>query len=130
MAEVKVEWKGEMEFEGKDEKGNTVRMVSGSGPTPMSLLLMAFGGCTGLDVVSILEKMRVRLDDLEIDVKGERSEEHPKTYESIELVYRIRGDVDEEKARRAIDLSMDKYCSVGAMLKNSADVTYRVEILR
>ncbi len=105
-------------------------MVSGSGPTPMSLLLMAFGGCTGLDVVSILEKMRVRLDDLEIDVKGERSEEHPKTYESIELVYRIRGDVDEEKARRAIDLSMDKYCSVGAMLKNSADVTYRVEILR
>jgi putative redox protein len=104
-------------------------MVSGAGPTPMGLLLMAFGGCTGMDVVSILEKMRIEIEGLEIDVKGERSEEHPKTYRSIELVYRISGEVDEEKAKRAVELSMEKYCSVSAMLKKSAEVNYRVEIL-
>ena len=99
-------------------------------PTPMDTVLIALGGCTGMDVVSILEKMRVRFESLEIEVRGERNEEHPRVYTKIEIVYRIKGDVDEEKVKKAVELSMERYCSVAAMLKKSAEIEHRIEILR
>jgi putative redox protein len=129
MVEVKAVWKGGMKFEGSNENGINVEMSNdGSAPAPMELMLIALGGCTGMDVVSILEKMRVKFEELEIEIKGERSEEHPKVYKSIEITYKIKGDVEEDKVKKAVDLSLERYCSVGAMLKRSADIKYRIDL--
>lgn len=131
MVKIKAEWKGGMRFEGSNEKGAKAEIAGdGSTPSPMELVLMALGSCTGMDVVSILEKMHVSFEALEIEVKGERSEEHPKVYTDIEIVYKIKGDVEEDKVKRAVELSMERYCSVGAMLEKSAELNYRVEFLR
>jgi putative redox protein len=135
MNEIRVKWLSGMSFEGRNSEGGEVIMGSrkDSGPqapTPMDTLLIALGGCTGMDVVSILEKMHVKFESLDIDIKGGRAEEHPKIYTHIEVIYKIRGDVDEEKAKKAAELSMEKYCSVAAMLRKSAKIEYRIEILR
>jgi putative redox protein len=98
-------------------------------PTPMELLLISLGGCTGADVVSILEKKRQRVTAYEIEVRGERRAEHPRIYTSIEVVHRIRGHHVEPKAvAHAIELSETKYCSVSAMLAAAAKITTRYEI--
>jgi putative redox protein len=135
MNEIRVKWLSGMSFEGRNSEGGEAIMGSrkDSGPqapTPMDTVLIALGGCTGMDVVSILEKMHVKFESLGIDIKGERAKEHPKIYTHIEVIYRIRGDVDEEKVKKAAELSMEKYCSVAAMLKKSAEIEYRIEILR
>ena len=135
MNEIRVKWLSGMSFEGRNSEGGEAIMGSrkDSGPqapTPMDTVLIALGGCTGMDVVSILEKMHVKFESLDIDIKGERAEEHPRIYKRIEIIYKVRGDVDEEKVKKAAELSMEKYCSVAAMLKKSAEIEHRVEILR
>jgi len=132
-----VKWLSGMRFEGRSGEGAGVIMDSKKepsglekAPTPMDTVLIALGGCTGMDVVSILEKMHVKFESLDIDIKGERTEEHPLVYKKIEIIYKIIGDVDEEKVKKAAELSMEKYCSVAAMLKKSAEIDHRVEILR
>lgn len=98
-------------------------------PTPMELLLISLGGCTGADVVSILEKKRQRVTAYEIEVRGERRAEHPRIYTSIEVVHRFRGHNIEPKAvAHAIELSETKYCSVSAMLAAASKITTRYEI--
>ena len=97
----------------------------GAGPGPMELLLLALGGCTGMDVVSILRKMRQPLEGFRIEVHGERAEEHPKEYTSIEIVYHVKGDVSEAKLQRAIEFSETRYCSVEATLRAGVPVGSR-----
>src|SRR3954452_24751020 len=98
-------------------------------PAPMELLLIALGGCTGADVISILEKKRQRVTAYEIEVRGARRDEHPRIYTHIEVIHRVRGDaVDERAVARAIELSETKYCSVSAMLAATAKITARYEI--
>ena len=88
-------------------------------------LLLAVASCSGADVVTILEKMRVTLRELRIEVSGNRREEHPRRYTAIHLEYRLRGDgLDEAKARRAIELSIEKYCSVIHSLASDIPVTH------
>ncbi len=100
-----------------------------SAPSPMELVLIALGGCTGADVISILEKKRQRVTAYEIEVRGRRRDEHPRIYTRIEVIHRLRGDhVDERAVARAIELSETKYCSVSAMLASSATITTRYEI--
>ncbi|HKQ04901.1 MAG TPA: OsmC family protein [Blastocatellia bacterium] len=100
-----------------------------SAPSPMELLLIALGGCTGADVISILEKKRQRVTAYEIEVRGTRRDEHPRIYTDIEVVHRVRGgQIDERAVARAIELSETKYCSVSAMLAATAKVTSRYEI--
>jgi putative redox protein len=100
-----------------------------SAPTPMELLLIALGGCTGADVVSILEKKRQHVTGYEIVVRGERRAEHPRIYTKIEVVHRVRGhSIDSKAVAHAIELSETKYCSVSAMLGASAQLTMRYEI--
>jgi putative redox protein len=100
-----------------------------SAPSPMELLLIALGGCTGADVISILEKKRQRVTAYEIEVRGARRDEHPRIYTRIEVIHRVRGDaVDERAVARAIELSETKYCSVSAMLSATATITSRYEI--
>ncbi|MFP4005717.1 MAG: OsmC family protein [Candidatus Hadarchaeia archaeon] len=124
-----------LNFEGKADSNHWVSM---DGPSdlggfeaaskPMELILIALGGCTGMDVVSLMEKMRVEYEDLDIEISASREEEHPKVFSEIEILYKVWGDVDEEKVKRAIDKSQNKYCSVSAMLRNTAEVSYSYEI--
>lgn len=100
-----------------------------SAPSPMELVLIALGGCTGADVISILEKKRQRVSAYEIEVRGVRRDEHPRIYTDIEVIHRVRGQqIDERAVARAIELSETKYCSVSAMLSASAKITTRYEI--
>ncbi|MBD3276130.1 MAG: osmotically inducible protein OsmC [Candidatus Marinimicrobia bacterium] len=99
--------------------------------SPMELVLMGLATCSGLDVVVILEKRRVQLDDFEIRVNAERAEKHPKVYTKIHLTYIFTSpDLKEKDAEKAIHLSHDKYCSVSAMLDKTAEITSEVEIKR
>lgn len=98
-------------------------------PSPMELVLIALGGCTGSDVVSILEKKRQRVTAYEIEVRAERRAEHPRIYTRIEVVHRLRGsNIDPKAVEHAVKLSETKYCSVSAMLSASAQVVMRYEI--
>lgn len=124
-----------MQFVATSESGHAVVMdttedIGGhdTGPRPMELVLMALGGCTGMDVVSILRKMQVQFTRFEMKLEGERAAEHPKYFTKIRVLYRIWGDVPEEKLKRAIDLSLEKYCSVSHSLKPKAEISYAYQI--
>ncbi len=126
-----VAWRRGMEFEG-GPPGGPMTLVDGhaaAAPSPVVMLLIAVAGCTGSDVVSILEKMRVTLESFRIEIAGVRREHEPKRYVSIHLVYHIRAQgLDEAKARRAIGLSLEKYCSVTQSLAPDIAVTYDVAL--
>jgi len=100
-----------------------------SAPGPMELLLAALGSCTATDVVSILRKKRQPLERLEVVVSGERASEPPTVWTKLEIVYRLRGKLDEKAVQHTIELSETKYCSVAAMLRKAAPITFRYEIL-
>ncbi len=124
-----------MQFVGTSASGHAVVMdaptdVGGTdtGPTPMEMVLIALGGCTGMDVVSILRKMQVPFTRFEMAIQGERAPEHPKNFTKIQIVYKVWGDVPEEKVKRAIDLSLEKYCSVSNSLKPKAEISYTYQI--
>ncbi|MEP6637427.1 MAG: OsmC family protein [Acidobacteriota bacterium] len=98
-------------------------------PSPMELLLIALGGCTGADIVSILEKKRQQVTGYNIEVRGERRAEHPRIYTRIEVVHYLSGhDIDPKAVRHAVELSETKYCSVSAMLGAAAQISMRFEI--
>jgi len=100
------------------------------GPRPKPLLLLALSGCTGMDVISLLKKMRVKYDNFHIDVKGVLTEDHPKYYHQIHLVYNVSGmNIDKSKVEKAIMLSQDKYCGVNYMLGKSSSITYTINYL-
>ena len=127
-----VQWEAGMRFGGAAESGGTLTLDArpehggtGAGASPMETLLLALAGCTGMDVVSVLGKMRAPLTGLEIRVSGDRRDEHPRIFTHIRLEYILRGkDLKDEQARRAVELSQEKYCSVSAMLRASAELTY------
>ncbi len=134
MPEARIVYQGHMQFAATSGSGHTVVMDSApevggqnQGVRPMELVLAALGGCTGMDVVSILNKMRVPYTAFRLDVHGERASEHPKVYEKITLQYVFEGDGgQEEKFVRAVTLSQDKYCSVSAMLAKTASLETQV----
>jgi putative redox protein len=134
METAKVVWTRAEEFDATMPSGNTIHLdgdrKSNRGPGMMEILLGALGACTAVDVVSILQKKRQNLIGLEIFVNGERATDYPKIWKTIELVYRITGDVEEKAARDAIELSKGKYCSVSAMLEKAAKISYRIEIVK
>ncbi len=102
---------------------------TGHGTNPMELLLMAIAGCSGMDIVSILEKMKVKFLRFETTVEGERASDHPRVFIDIEVVYKFWGEsLSEDKLQRAAQLSMEKYCSVANMIDKAANLTYRIEI--
>jgi putative redox protein len=125
-----------MRFDAANNRGRMVVMDveqdaggTDAGPSPMQAVLMAMAGCTGMDVVSILRKMRASLEGLIIHVEGARAAEHPKVFTGIHLRYQVWGvGLEHEPVERAVTLSLEKYCPVAAMLKKTADVTYDVVI--
>ena len=101
-----------------------------SAPTPMELQLVALGGCSGMDVISILRKMRQDVTAYDVRVTNVRATEHPAAYTSIDLLHAVRGrNVGESNVRRAIELSMQRYCPIYAMLHPSVNITERYEII-
>jgi putative redox protein len=95
------------------------------GPRPKPLILVGLIGCTGMDVISLLKKMRVPFTDLKVSANGELTEEHPKYYHKIALTYDIYGkDLDRAKVEKAVTYSMERYCGVTAMLEKAAEITH------
>jgi len=135
--EANVRWAGKMTFVGRAGSNHLVPMDSGpefggdsSATKPAELLLLGLGGCTGMDVVPILKKMRQDVTAVELNITAERSEEHPKPYTSIDIEYVVAGrNLDEEKVKHAVDLSQEKYCSVSAMLRKACPVRYTLRIV-
>ncbi len=102
-----------------------------AGARPMELLLISLGGCTGMDVISLLDKMKVKYKDLRIEIEAQRADEHPKVFKDIKINYIIWGkDVDENAFKKAIELSQTKYCSVSVMLKKACKLSYSYKIIR
>ena len=133
MAEPKnvvLGWRHDLVFEGGAAGKPSVVLdgAAAEGPSPMEALLLALAGCTGSDVVSILQKKRADLRDFRVEVVGERRDEHPKRYTAITLRYHVSAPgLGESQARRAIDLSLEKYCSVTHSL--AKDIAVRYELL-
>jgi putative redox protein len=132
MQTARVQWVGKERFVAQAPSGHMVALdsdrSSNGAPGPMELLLVALGACTATDVVSILAKKRQKLDALEVEVSGERATEPPTVWVKLEIVYKLRGLLDEKAVQRAIQLSEEKYCSVAAMLRKTASITFRYEI--
>lgn len=102
-----------------------------AGISPKELLLISLAGCTASDVVSILQKIRVKLDDIEINISGEMTEEHPKVFTKIDLEYVFYGDnIAEKDVERAIDLSQTTYCGVTAMLEKAMEINHTYKIVK
>jgi len=128
-----VKWIGEEKFVGTSPSGHAITLdsdrESNKAPGPMEMLLLALGACTATDVVSILQKKRQKLESLEVICSGERAKEPPTVWTKLEILYRLRGALDEAAVKHAIQLSEEKYCSVAAMLKKTATVSWRYEVL-
>lgn len=132
MQVAKVRWVNADQFIAVGPSGHAVAIdsdrQSNTAPGPMELLLLALGSCTATDVVDILRKKRQKLDSLEVEVSGVRAKEPPTVWVELEVVYRLKGNLDEKAVRDAIQLSEDKYCSVAATLRKTAPITFRFEI--
>lgn len=126
---VSLAWQGGLVFRGGEPGGpeTTVDGDNAAAPGPMLTLLLSAASCTGADVVVILQKMRVALQEVRIEASGVRREQEPRRYTGIHLEYHLRGDgLDMGKARRAVDLSITKYCSVVSSLAPDIRVTHEV----
>lgn len=124
-------------FEAKDAVGNTVKMDAGTasggtdgGARPMQLLLMGLGGCSGIDIVSILKKQKQRIEDFRIQIDGAREAgKEPSLWEAVTIRFLLKGDIEPGKAQRAVELSMEKYCSVAETLRRSGThLTWSVSV--
>lgn len=132
---VDVHWAGKMAFE-TEVAGHKIRVDAAednggenSGARPKPLMLVALAGCTGMDVVSLLAKMRVDIDDLNIIVEGDLEEEHPKFYNKMKVIYHFKGtDLPMDKLEKAVSMSAEKYCGVMALYKKAINVETEIRI--
>ncbi len=132
---VSTKWKKGMTFE-SDVTGFKIVMdakpeVGGQnqGPNPKPLLLSALTGCTGMDVASLMKKMRQDVTDFQIEASAQMTVEHPKHYDAIHLVYKFAGNnLHKAKLKKAVDLSMERYCGISYMLSQSSKLTYKIVI--
>lgn len=131
MAKTSVQWIEGKSFLGVGDNGRSVVMSPADGPgvSPMQMLLLGLGGCTAIDIVDILQKQRQPLEDIRVEISGERGEEWPKPWSAIHIHYVITGaELDPHKVERAIDLSVNKYCGAHATLAGVAEITHDHEL--
>ena len=131
---ARVKWTEGYQFVAESKTGHAIVLDSPEGAdtaaTPMELVLQALCGCTGMDIVSILQKMKKDLRKLEISAEAERSEDYPKVFTRIHVHYRIEGKgIDKASVEKAIRLSEDKYCSVAAMLRKAVTLSTDYEVV-
>lgn len=134
---IQVDWKGGKAFEATSSTGHKVMMDASSevggenrGSRPMEMLLMGLGGCSGIDVMLMLEKGKQDVKDCKMEITSERADEIPSIYTKIHLHFTIVGnDLNEKKVKRAVTLSAEKYCSVSKILEQTAEMTHSYEII-
>jgi len=137
MLTAKITYVDGMQFIGDSESGHALVMDAdpsaggrNTGPKPMELLLISAGGCSGMDIISVLKKKRQDVTGLEIQVKGEKAGDYPMKFTDISLKFIVRGrNISESAVKRAIELSMTKYCSVKATLEGTAKIQYSYKII-
>lgn len=134
---VDVKWKGKMSFEAQLDNHKLVmdldkeRGGDDLGPRPKPLMLASLGGCSGLDVISILKKMKIEPEYFNMHIEGDQTEDIPRRYHRIHIIYEFKGDnLPEDKLKMAIELSQEKYCGVSAVYKNSIEISYEINIIR
>lgn len=123
-------WKKKHEFESRQGE-NSIRLDGNKehGFSPKALLLSGLAGCSGIDVVDILEKMRVKFSHFEVEAEATQTDDHPKVFKEVMITYRIKTNSEnEDKVKKAIDLSLEKYCGVSAMLRKNSPVNYKLVI--
>lgn len=127
-------WKGKMQFESTNPSGETITINAsqenggeGEGLRPKALMLSALAGCSGLDIASLIEKMKLKVDHFKIETNANLTEEHPKTYSKVLVEYHFFGNnLNETKLKRAVDLSVDKYCGVMEMFRQFTTVETKI----
>jgi putative redox protein len=132
---LNVNWKSGMAFE-SEINGHKITIDAMEenggndlGPRPKALMLLSLAGCTGMDVVSILKKMRVELDDFAIEVEADLTEEHPKQYNKMNVIYKFWGkDLPMDKIEKAVSLSDERYCGVSAVYKKAMEMTHEIRV--
>ena len=133
---INVKWKDGMSFEA-DIDGYKISIDSdpefggkSKGPKPKPLMMVALAGCTGMDLVSLMNKMRVKYDSLNVIVEGDLTEEHPKHFIKMKVIYEISGkEIDLKKVEKAVAMSKDKYCGVSYSYKKVMEMEYEIKIL-
>jgi putative redox protein len=133
---VNTRWINNMAFE-SEVQGHKIMLdaktESGGedlGPSPKALMLAALGGCTGMDVVSILKKMRVDFKSLNVIVEGEQTEEHPRHYYKLHVIYEIEGEnLPMDKLKKAVSLSEERYCGVSVVYRKAMEITSEIRIV-
>lgn len=122
-------------FQGENSKGLTVDIDGservggkGKGVSPMEMVLMATAGCSSIDIHVILKKMRQEIEDLQVHVEGERVDAVPAVFKTITMHYAFKGDLKPEKVQKAVNMSLDKYCSVSKMLEHSVKIKHKISI--
>ncbi|MBT8303238.1 MAG: OsmC family protein [Bacteroidia bacterium] len=133
---VTTHWKGNLQFESDNPNGKTVLIDTSpehgghnSGLGPKAMMLSALAGCSGLDVVSILDKMKVKISDFRMDTYGELTDEHPKYYKKVSIEYHFYGeDLNKSKIKKAVDLSIEKYCGVMEMFRRFAEIETSIHL--
>lgn len=136
MFSAKVNWQGGMCFEGISSSYHKIIMDTGKeqggtdqGPRPTELLLMSLAGCSAIDVVHILQKMHLTIDNFDVSVEGDRAETEPKFFNEIRLTYILKGsDLSKDKVERAIRLSQEKYCSIANNLNKVSKIVFAYEL--
>jgi putative redox protein len=137
MPKAKVTYVNGMQFVGEADSGHAIVMDGppetggkDTGLRPTELLLVGLGGCSGMDVVSILKKKKQAITGIEININGQKAESFPQKFTEIEIEFIIKGkNISEEAVKRAVQLSMEKYCSVKATLEGSANINYSYKII-
>ncbi|HSB52172.1 MAG TPA: OsmC family protein [Dissulfurispiraceae bacterium] len=137
MLTAAVKWTDGLQFVGESGTGHAIVMDAGievggknTGMRPMEMLLAGVAGCSGMDVASILQKKRLQVTGIDAEVRGEMAEEYPKKFTKIVIDYTVTGrDLSEEAVKKAIDLSMTKYCSVKATLEGAAEIHYTYKVV-
>jgi len=132
---IKAQWLNDMSFEA-DVDGHKLYLDSSlehggknTGPRPKLLMLAALAGCTGMDVAAILKKMRVNVEEFYVEVEGDVTEEHPKKFEGMKVIYRLKGkDINPKNVEKAVDLSANRYCGVSANYKEAFDIDHEIII--
>jgi len=123
-------WKEKQQF--KSYLGHNEIALDGEkqkGFGPKALLLSALAACSGIDIVEILQKMRMKFSDFEIETEADQTKEHPRVFKDITIIYKIKTDrANEEKVKKAINISLGKYCGVSAMLKKNSAIHYKLEL--
>jgi len=132
---IKATWLNDLSFEAEVD-GHKIYLDTSlehggknMGPRPKPLMMVALAGCTGMDVAAILEKMRVEIESLEVDVEGDVSEDHPKRFEGMKVIFRVKGkDVSRKNVEKAVNLSRTKYCGVSANFSKAFPIEHEIII--